>query len=272
MRILRVRHGFQADHSSSSYLFYAVDHEVSKTGQAIANQYSSRAEVDEQYARYLKWGESSLAHGAFEALLDAHYDVMAEESYGWWTLMIAVPKTAEMKAILTPFTDARGDNDQGVEIQEYRRRMVVSIYCQFTDDGVNLCDHDEDSLECLVDLLAKIRTELLQGNTSFLTAVADFYGAFDEDEEEEDEEEPGDDREESSAASFADMSKAKLQQECERRGIPFRKSWTKTQLQEALAASSKPQAGGKATGGKPQGRKTKLSRAARTIVDELDLL
>src|SRR5207302_4047134 len=84
MRILRVRRGFQADHSSSSYLFYAVDHEVSKAGQAIANRFSSRAEVDEQYARYVKWGESELSSGAFEALLDEHYDVMVEESYSWW--------------------------------------------------------------------------------------------------------------------------------------------------------------------------------------------
>src|SRR6516225_5271873 len=98
MRILRVRRGFQADHSSSSYLFYAVDHEVSKKGQEVAHRYSSRAEVDEHTARYLKWGESELNHQAFEALLDDHYDVMAEESYGWWTLMMAVPKTEEMRA------------------------------------------------------------------------------------------------------------------------------------------------------------------------------
>jgi hypothetical protein len=51
MRTLRVRRGFQADHSSSSYLFYAVDHPVSAAGQKLAHRYSSRAEVDEHYAR-----------------------------------------------------------------------------------------------------------------------------------------------------------------------------------------------------------------------------
>src|SRR5262249_43943125 len=125
MRILRVRHGFQADHSSSSYLFYAVDHEVSKAGQAIAHRYSSRAEVDDRYARYLKWGESELSSGTYEALLDEHYDVMAEESYDWWTLMIAVPKTPEMREIVAPFQDARGHDDQGVDVQEFRKRLVV---------------------------------------------------------------------------------------------------------------------------------------------------
>ena len=165
MRILRVRLGFQADHSSSSYLFYAVDRPVSAAGQAIAHRYSSRAEVDEHYARYIKWGESSLATEAFEALLDEHYDVMAEESYGWWTLMIAVPKTPEMKEALAEFRDARGDNDQGVDVQEYRKRMAVTIYCQFEGEGVDLMDgdYDRDIHEILVELLAKIRAELIEG-------------------------------------------------------------------------------------------------------------
>ena len=261
MRILRVRRGFQADHSSSSYLFYAVDHEVSKKGQEIANRFSSSAEVDESHARYIKWGESELSSGAFEALLDEHYDVMAEESYGWFTLMIAVPKTPEMEGFLAPFTDAQGDNDLGVNVIEYRKRMVVTIYCQFEDDGVNFLDGDyeQDILEGLVDLLAKIRTELIDGNTSFPRAVAEFYNALDE----EDEEESSDD---SPAPSFDNMTKPELQQECERRGIACRKSWTKAQLQEALVASHASRSKGKP---KSKGGQPKLSPAAKTIVGQL---
>src|SRR3954453_7454275 len=92
MRILRVRRGFQADHSSSSYLFHAADRPVSAAGQRVAHRFSSRAEVDERSARYQKWGESELRWGAYKALLTEPYDVMASESYDWWTLMIAVPK------------------------------------------------------------------------------------------------------------------------------------------------------------------------------------
>lgn len=267
MRILRVRCGFQADHSSSSYLFHAVDRPVSAAGQAIANRFSSRAEVDKRSARYLKWGESSLSSTAYEALMNEHYDVMAEESYGWWTMMIAVPKNPEMKAMLAPFADARGDNDQGVELQEFSKRLVVTVYCQLADDGADLADEDDDGdpLDFLVKLLAKIRTELLAGNTSFLTAVAEFYGGFDEDED-EDEEKSSDDRDESSATSFDDMSKAELQQECEKRGTRYRKSWTKAQLLKALVASGMPRSRDKSeTGGTP-----KLSRAAKTIVDQLE--
>src|SRR5579883_2060425 len=255
MRILRVRRGFQADHSSSSYLFYAVDHEVSKAGQAIAHRYSSRAEVDEHSARYLKWGESSLSPDAYEALLNEHYDVMAEESYDWWTLMIAVPKTAAMRAILAPFTDARGSNDQGVEVQEFRKRLVVTIYCQFESNGVNFAeDYDSDPHEGLVGLLAKIRSELVEGDTSFLAAVAELYDGLEENE-------AGDDRAtDSSTAPFEGMSKAELQQACERRGITYRKSWRKDQLQEALIAAQPAPARSKSQR-KAKASKPKLSRA-----------
>jgi hypothetical protein len=268
MRILRVRSGFQADHSSSSYLFYAVDKPVSAAGQAIANRYSSSAEVDEQYARYTKWGERELDPEAFEALLDEHYDVMVEESYGWWTLMIAVSKTPEMKGALAAFRDARGDNDLGLDIQEYGKRMAVTIYCQFEGDGVEFLEgdfYDSDIHQILVELLAKVRAELLEGNTSFLSAVGEFYHGFDEDEDdEEDVDESGDDRDELSSESLDDMSKAELQEACERRGIDCKKSWTKSQLREALEAARTARRRGKSGKGRP-----KLSREARTIVGQL---
>jgi hypothetical protein len=268
MRILRVRCGFQADHNSSSYLFYAVDRPVSAAGQAIAHKYSSRAEVDERYARYIKWGESSLAMGAFEALLDEHYDLMAEESYSWWTLMIAVPKTPELKEALAEFHDARGDNDQGVDVQEYRKRMAVIISCQFEGEGVGFMDsnYDDDIHETLVGLLAEVRAELIEGNTSFLAAVAEFYNAFDEDEG-DDEDEASEDGEDSSAASLDEMSKAELQKECDRRGIDYRKSWTKAQLRDALAVKRPARLKVRAKKGRP-----KLSRAAQTIVSQLENL
>jgi hypothetical protein len=131
MRILRMRRGFQADHSSSSYLFYAVDHPVSAKGQQIAHRFSSRAEVDETTARYQKWGDSELSWDAYEALLGEHYDVMASESYDWWTLMITVPKTPQVQGLLAPFRDARGYDDLGVEVEDYGRRLAVTIYCMF---------------------------------------------------------------------------------------------------------------------------------------------
>jgi hypothetical protein len=254
MRILRVRTGFQADHSSSSYLFYAVDKPVSAAGQSVAHRFSSRAEVDGRTAYYHKYGESELSDKAYPALLGEHYDVMVSESYDNWHFMMAVPKTPEMEALLEPFDDLV-DEYQRMSVHDYGQRLVVDVYCQFAEDS-DLWE-DEDSLDDLAKLLAKIRRELLDGNVSFLQAVADFYGATADGEEEEVEDE------EAPAPQPPEWSKAQLQEECGRRGIEFRKSWSKEQLRDALTAP----AGGRPGGvGKPG----KLSAAARRIVDNLE--
>jgi hypothetical protein len=262
MRILRVRLGFQADHSSSSYLFYAVDHPVSARGQAIAHRYSSRAEVDDRTSRYLKWGESSLSFEAYKALLGEHYDVMVSESYDWWTLMIALPKTRQMRALLSPFVDARGYDDQGVEVEEYDKRLVAVVYCTFQEDGVGLAGYDDDTLEKLVELLVEIRAELMAGDATFLDAVAAFYGAEKEEEDEDETDEERPDRLPNAALDA--LSKSELQAQCEARGIAFRKSWTKSQLLEALDATTP-----KHPDASPKASEPRLTRAARKLVGEL---
>jgi hypothetical protein len=267
MRILRIRRGFQADHSSSSYLFYAIDHPVSAKGQQVAHRFSSRADVDEHTARYQKWGESELSWDAYKALLTEHYDVMASESYDWWTLMIAVPKTAATSALLAPFRDARGYDDLGVEVDDYGRRLVAVVYCMF-DYGGPVFEWGEDSFETLVELLADIRSEILKGNVSFLEAVAAYYGAG-EDEDEEgpaEEEEPG----EAGGRLPEGLSKAALQQECSARGIAFRKSWTKEQLRAALGADAAPAGGRRLARSKPRGKPARLSKAAQQVVSSMD--
>jgi hypothetical protein len=253
MRILRIRSGFQADHSSSSYLFYAVDGEVSAAGQRVAHRFSSRAEVDERFARYQKWGESELSDSAYRELLGEHYDVMASESYDSWTLMIAVPKTAEMKRLLRPFRDLDDGEFVRLDVHDYRKRLVVDVFCEFGDEGPP--GDKDDEFEGLVALLAKVRVEIMRGDVSFLDAVAQFYGAGAEDEE---------DGADVPTAPPAEWTKAELQQECTRRGVTFRKSWSKDQLREALTAAAAPAARPGRSGKLP-----KLSRAAGRIVDSL---
>jgi hypothetical protein len=261
MRILRVRPGFQADHSSSSYLFYAVDRPVSAAGQQVAHRFSSRAEVDERSVSYQKWGESELSSQAYPALLGEHYDVMASESYDRWTLMIAVPKTPQMQRLLQPFHDIDDGEFTRLDVHDYGKRLAIEIFCEFDYEGP-VFSWGEDALEELVELLAEIRGEILGGDVSFLQAVADFYGADEEEEEDEEVE-----TEPAPAEPPADWSKGQLQEECARRGIAFAKSWTKAQLREALrSASGAPVSRARP----PRGEKpAKLSRAARRIVDSL---
>ena len=207
MRILHLRTGFQADHSSSSYLFYAVDRPVSAAGQRIAHRFSSRAEVDDQFARYQKWGESELAGDAYRALLGEHYDVMASESYDSWTLMIAVPKTAKMGKLLQPFHDLDDGEFTRLDVHDYGKRLAVEVFCEFDYEGP-LWNGQEDVYEELVELLAEIRAEILKGDVSFLQAVAECYDAGAVAEDDEDAEAAP------LPAPPAEWTKAELQQEC----------------------------------------------------------
>ena|ERR1043165_9960981 len=250
MRILRVRPGFQADHSSSSYLFYAQDGEVSAAGQRIAHRFSSHADVDGQFARYQKWGESELSDEAYKALLGQHYDVMASESYDSWKLMIAVPKTKDREELLEVFHDIDDGEFVRLDVHDYGKRLGIEVYCEFDYEGPVFQSH-EDPLEELVELLVEVRGEIIEGNISFLQAVAAFY--LSETEESEDEEEDFEVPE--------DWSKAQLQEECERRGIAFRKSWTKDELRQALTSAVSPM--------DRIGKPGKLSRAASRIVKSL---
>lgn len=258
MRILRSRLGFQADHSSSSYLFYAVDGEVSAAGQRVAHRFSSSADVDEQFARYQKWGDYELSSEAYSALLGKYYDVMVSESYDSWTLMIAVPKTPQMAALLQQFHDLDDGEFVRLDIHDYGKRLAVEVFCEFGGD-CPLWQEGEDVFEELVESLAVIRSEIMQGNVSFLHAVAEFYGLGAEEVGEDIEEE------QPSSAPPEDWSKAELLKECSRRGLPFRKSWTKDQLRESLATPlSRPPAT------RHRGKPPRLSRAASRIVQSLE--
>jgi hypothetical protein len=265
MRILRVRRGFQADHSSSSYLFYAVDRPVSARGRQVAHRFSSRAEVEDRTVRYVKWGESELSSDAYQALLTEHFDVMVSESYDSWTLMIAVPKMPQVEALLAPFDDVEGDGFQRMSILRFGNRLVVDLFLDFAGDA-EFFQTDEDLFEYLVESLVAIRQEIMQGNVSFLQAVADFYG---EEEDEEADETPA---RAPAPAEWARWSKSQLQQECDRRGIQYRKSWTKPQLLEALTASLAAAAARSGADSKRPQRQAplRLSRPAREIVDALE--
>ena len=227
MQILRVRRGFQADHSSSSYLFYAADKPVSEQGRRIAHKYSSRANVDKRSVQYQKWGDRSLSSSAYKALMAEYYDVMVSESYDWWTFIIAVPQTAETKPLSTRYRDARGYDDLGVDVEKYGSRWAVSIFCALEYDSLAPDQGVDDPFEHFVKLLVAIRKEIIAGDFSLLDAVVKFYGANDEEQLPDGDPSPATWRDQS-------LTKLQLQTECQRRGIAIRKSWGKEQLRAAV--------------------------------------
>jgi hypothetical protein len=250
MQVLRVRRGFQADHSSSSYLFYAADEPVNEQGRRIAHRYSSRAEVNKRSVRYHKWGDYTLSESAYKALLSDHYDVMVSESYDWWTFMIAVPQTANTKPLPTRYSDARGYDDLGVDVEKFGSRWAISIYCVLDYNELAPELVDDDPMENLVKLLVAVRKEIMKGDFSFLDAAVKFYG------EEVAQLQTG---ERDQTARFdPKLTKAQLEAECQRHGIDVRKSWTKDQLRDALEKQPHRERRAQSKG---------LSRAARQLLD-----
>jgi hypothetical protein len=126
---------------------------------------------------------------------------------------------------------------------------------------VEFAGYDEDTMETLADLLVKVRAELIGGDPSFLEAVVSFYGGDESDEDEAGGEHPTP----PPTATLDALSKGELQQQCEARGIAYRKSWTKAQLRDALAAVAPA-----AASARPKGRRSRLSRAAQKIVSQLE--
>jgi hypothetical protein len=250
MQVLQVRRGFQADHSSSSYLFYAADKPVSKQGRRIAQRYSSRAEVDKRSVRYHKWGDYTLSESAYKALLSEHYDVMVSESYDWWIFTIAVPQTAKTKPLPTRYSDARGYDDLGVDVEKFGSRWAVSIYCVLDYNELAPEFADDDPMENLVELLVAVRKEIMKGDFSLLDAVVGFYG-------EEAEQHPADENPQTPRPGPM-PTKAQLEAECRRRGITVRKTWTKDQLRIALEEQPRSERRTQVKG---------LSRRARQLLD-----
>jgi hypothetical protein len=99
---------------------------------------------------------------------------MVSESYDSWTLMIAVPKTPQMEELLRSFHDVDDGEFTRLDVHAYDRHLAIEIYCEFDYEGPAFSRH-EDSHEDLAELLVDIRAEILQGNVSFLQAVAEFY-------------------------------------------------------------------------------------------------
>jgi hypothetical protein len=250
MQILRVRRGFQADHSSSSYLFYAADKPVNEQGRRTAHRYSSRAEVEKRSVRYHKWGDYTLSGSVYKALLSEHYNVMVSESYDWWTFMIVVPQMANTKPLPTRYSDARGYHDLGVEVEKFGSRWAISIYCVLDYNELAPAYVDDDPMENLVKLLVAVRKEIIKGDFSFLDAVVNFYG-------EEAEQLPTGECDQT-ARFDPKLTKAQLEADCQRHGIVVRKSWTKEQLRNALEKQPREERRAQSKG---------LSRAARQMLD-----
>ena len=89
MRILSLRRGFEADHSSSTYEFFALDRLTPEQRAAVRELTgeSPRRHLSFQYMG--DW--SAIPHGWTDKLLKLGFDIMVTESYDWWGVYLSLP-------------------------------------------------------------------------------------------------------------------------------------------------------------------------------------
>jgi len=195
MKIISERKGFQADHSSTSYEFLAIDRKLGKLEKTAVSNLSSRANPTSSRVSFIYNGDYSDLPGGWEPLMEKYYDAMYSESYDWWTLAIAFhadKKTAE-KIKSYAFT---GTDDSGVSVEEEGGRVTIRIVCRL--DASSLFarsrgrhseyddeDDGEEEISCrdpLLKLLAVNREYLKKGDCRLLYGIWLEYDDQDDDE------------------------------------------------------------------------------------------
>lgn len=166
MKILSVRKGFQADHSSTSYEFLAIDKPLGPAECKAVAKLSSRASPTKRTVSFIYHAEGYDIPGGWEPLMKKYYDVMYSESYDWWTLVMAFNANQKTIKEIRKY-DFSGKDDMGVSVVSKGDRVIVAIHCRL---GVM------ESNGSLLNLLAQNREYLQKGDYRLLYGVWKKYG------------------------------------------------------------------------------------------------
>ena len=116
MRILSVRRSFEADHSSSSYEFFASDQLTPQQREAVQ---SLTGECPRRHLRFHYWGDrQDIPSDWPDKLLTLGYDVLVSESYDWWSAYLSLPHDSSLLEPLQPYeceSDSNGFNARVVD-------------------------------------------------------------------------------------------------------------------------------------------------------------
>ncbi|MBN1247394.1 MAG: hypothetical protein JXC32_07030 [Anaerolineae bacterium] len=173
MRILSLRRGFEADHSSSSYEFFALDKLAPEQRQAVQDL---TGEAARRRLRFHYLGDWSDIPGDWpDKLLTLGYDVLVSESYDWWAVRLSLPHDPSLIERLSQYDcDADGN---GFRVRVSGERMILYFGMQL-DYGAAYDEFGEDPFEGLADLFGQVRDELLAGDLSVVWAMYEAYGGY----------------------------------------------------------------------------------------------
>ena len=173
MRILGERTAFQADHSSTNYLFYSPKRLDEKT-HSLAASFSRRADVGIHTAAYTYNVEGyHLPTGAEDQLFAGSFEVMVSESYDWWTFAFTVPHSAEAVNRLQPFDNVVGPDDSGFGIARVKsgNKIKITFSCRLESDG-DWIDTHGDVFESFAQRLLDLRDGVVRGDYSGIELIA----------------------------------------------------------------------------------------------------
>ena len=89
MQILSQRRGFEADHSSSTYEFFALNPLTSEQRTAV-KQLTGESPHRHLHFHYIgDWQD--IPSGWSDKLLTLGYDILVSESYDWWSVYLSLP-------------------------------------------------------------------------------------------------------------------------------------------------------------------------------------
>ena len=195
MKIISIRNGFTADHSSTSYELLAIDRPLDAEARAQVAKLSRRAEPTERHVSFNYNVEGYDIPGGWETLMRRYYDVMVSESYDWWTFAIAFDAPQEQQEAIAQYA-FNGVEELGVGVSTVDYRVIVAINCCLDMEALYELSTipgrrkrgADNTWAALLQLLSDIRQQLIAGDYRALYAVWEEYGYEDEEDKEEEEE------------------------------------------------------------------------------------
>lgn len=173
MRILSIRQGFDADHSSSTYEFFALSRLTPEQRAAVQNL---TGESPQRHLRFHYWGDwSDIPYEWRDKLLTLGYDILVSESYDWWAVYLSL---SHDPVLLEQLRQYECEHDgSGFDVRVVGERMILYFGMQL-DYGATYDAFGEDLFEGLAYLFETVREELLAGDLSAAWAMYETYGGY----------------------------------------------------------------------------------------------
>jgi hypothetical protein len=173
MRILSIRQGFDADHSSSTYEFFALDRLAPEQRAAVQEL---TGESPRRHLRFHYWGDwNDIPTDWPDKLLTLGYDILVSESYDWWAVYLSLSHDPALLERLGQY-ECESDGN-GFDVRVVGEQMILYFGMQL-DYGAMYDMSGEDAFEGLADLFETVREELLAGDLSAAWAMYQTYGGY----------------------------------------------------------------------------------------------